>query len=82
MSQLFDFATRLRTDWSSALLIAPLCALTAGCSAVGQLAYDEAARQQRTQCEQYAAMTDRQACRQRVDTAERQALEQRQKAKP
>ena len=45
----------------------------AGCSAIGELAYDEAASRDRAACERMASMSDRQACLQRVNTAARQA---------
>lgn len=61
------------------LLLATATTATTGCSAVGELAYDEAATRERAACDRLIAMSDRQACLQRVNTAARQAEAARKK---
>ena len=51
----------------------------AGCSAIAEVAYDDAVQRERVQCEKLVSMLDRQTCMQRVNTAKRQADEQRKK---
>jgi hypothetical protein len=62
-----------------ALVSLSLSAGLAGCAAVAELAYDDAADRERAQCEKLVSMSDRQTCMQRVNTAMRQAEEQRKK---
>lgn len=64
---------------TSLLAVLLLATAAAGCSAVGELAYDEAATRERAACERLIAMSDRQACLQRVNTATRQAEASRKK---
>jgi hypothetical protein len=61
-----------------ALHLAIVAAL-AGCSAIGELAYDDVAARERAACDRLIAMSDRQACMQRVNTANKQADAARKK---
>ena len=53
--------------------------LLAACTAMGEIAYDEAASRERRECERFVSMSDRQACLQRVDAATKQAEASRKK---
>jgi hypothetical protein len=56
-----------------------ICINFAGCSAIAEIAYDDAVQREQAQCEKLVSMSDRQSCMQRVNTVKRQAEESRKK---
>ena len=61
------------------LTLTPISIALSGCSAIAEVAYDDAVQRERAQCEKLVSMSDRQSCMQRVNTAKRQAEEARKK---
>jgi hypothetical protein len=53
------------------------CASQSACTALAEVAYDEAAHRERAQCDRLVSMSERQACMQRVNAATKQAEAQR-----